>query len=181
MSGANCCSAPNSVSGISRLVEKLAKSYGEPLGTAGEGAHTFPSPSALSKVDEFELRREGFGLHSARIARVAQDVANGDLDLEQLRVMPYQEAKKRLMAYKGIKDKVANCVLLFSLDKNEAFPVDRNIGRALVKFSFNYLSETELKTLEKRGHEHFGQCAGYAGRSCFMKSGLILIHRRNIP
>ncbi len=178
MSGANCCSAPNSVSGISRLVEKLAKSYGEPLGTAGEGAHTFPSPSALSKVDEFELRREGFGLHSAR---VAQDVANGDLDLEQLRVMPYQEAKMRLMAYKGIKDKVANCVLLFSLDKNEAFPVDRNIGRALVKFSFNYLSETELKTLEKRGHEHFGQCAGYAGRSCFMKSGLILIHRRNIP
>ena len=71
------------------------------------------------------------------------------------------------MSYRGIKHKVAACVSLFSLDKTEAFPVDRNIGKALVENCFPELRETQLRTLEKRGEQRFGQYAGYAGQFLF--------------
>ena len=164
---AYCCSAPNNVPGISRLVEKLARNYGDSIELAGENTYTFPSPASLAELSEVDLRHERFGLHSSRIIKVAQDVAAGTLDLEDLRVLPYQEAKRRLMAYKGIKDKIANCVLLFSLGKVKAFPVDRHIGRALVTHCLPDLRESQFRKLEVRGQEHFGQYAGYAGQFLF--------------
>ena len=164
---AYCCSAPNSVQGITRLVEKLAKELGDPLECCGQELYIFPSPERIADVTEAKLREMGLGLHAPRIVRVSAEVSNGSLNLDWLRAAPYPEVKKTLMNYRGIKHKVAACVSLFSLDKMEAFPVDRNIGKALVRYCFPELRETQLRTLEKRGEQHFGQYAGYAGQFLF--------------
>ena len=164
---AYCCSAPNSVQGIARLVERLATEYGESLELGSEGGHTLPTPERLADVSERELRHKGFGLHAPRMLTLAREVSNGSLNLDGLRTATYQEAKNTLMTYKGIKHKVASCISLFSLDKMEAFPVDRNISRALVNYCFPGLRETWLRTLETRGQEHFGRYAGYAGQFLF--------------
>ena len=47
------------------------------------------------------------------IHQVATDVAAGRLDLEALGEMSYAEAKDRLVAYKGHRTEIADCVLLF--------------------------------------------------------------------
>ena len=51
--------------------------------------------------------------------------------------MPYLEARERLVEFPGVGLKVADCVLLFSLEKTEAFPVDVWVKRVLLKHYAN--------------------------------------------
>ena len=67
-------------------------------------------------------------------SRVLQDVLRavrrdqGRLDLSILRRLPLDEAKRYLLALKGVGEKTACCVLLFSCGR-PAFPVDTHIHR----------------------------------------------------
>ena len=59
----------------------------------------------------------------------------------------------------GVGDKIANCVALFSLDKTDAFPVDRHIARGLIQMGFS--------GSQKQAQDYFGKYAGYAGQLIF--------------
>ena len=85
------------------------------------------SPERLAEAGEQLLRTLGLGFRAPYVANAARTVASGDLDLEALRYAPYQDAKERLMELPGIGPKIADCVLLHSLDKLEAFS-DRRLG-----------------------------------------------------
>ena len=78
--------------------------------------------------------------------------------------MPYTEAKHRLMQLNGIGEKVADCVLLFCLNKPEAFPIDTNIRHALREFCDLRGSDSELLGYVREG---FGSHAGYASQLLF--------------
>jgi N-glycosylase/DNA lyase len=90
--------------------------------------------------------------------------------------MAYDEARKVLLDFPGVGQKVADCVLLFSLGKFEAFPVDVWVRRVIVRHYVQHfpqefvreiskdesLSESEYKKLNLFGREYFGRYAGYA-------------------
>ena len=141
-----------------------------------ETRYSFPTPDRIIEAGVGELEDLRLGLSRAmNIHWVARRRLEGDLDFDALKQMPYQEARNRLMeresssrkAANGIGDKIADCVALFSLDKLEAFPVDRHIGRALVRHCFPDLQDGELRKLHRRGQERFGPYAGYAGQFLF--------------
>ena len=74
----------------------------------------------------------------------------------------------------GIGNKVADCILLFSLEKLESFPIDRWILRVLEKnyadkFRLNGKSLTEKKYDEMHEQiiDHFGPYAGYSQQFLF--------------
>jgi 3-methyladenine DNA glycosylase/8-oxoguanine DNA glycosylase len=46
------------------------------------------------------------------------------IDFKYLERCNYQEAKKNICLVPGIGNKVADCIMLFSLNKLEAFPLD---------------------------------------------------------
>lgn len=165
---AYCCSAPNSVPQISRLVERLAKHYGEPIALDNAVRHRFPPPERLATVDETELRLRKFGLHARRISLISQEVANGSLNLDALREreVSCSEVRNRLKSYRGISDKIADCVSLFSLDKPDAFPIDRHIRNALSGYFPGRKTPSDAK-LRDWALDHFGPYAGYAGQFLF--------------
>jgi N-glycosylase/DNA lyase len=104
------------------------------LGRAiGPGQHDyeFPSAEVLAAAGEQQLRDLGLGFRAKYIIPAAEAVAVGRLDLDGLRAASYEDARHALVALPGIGEKVADCVLAFSLDKPEAFPIDRHIRRAL--------------------------------------------------
>ena len=73
-----------------------------------------------------------------------------------------------LIELPGIGDKVANCILLFALDKTSAFPVDVWIDRALRE----WYPEVAAKKLTRKAmrpwaQEFFGAYAGYANQYLF--------------
>ena len=58
---------------------------------------------------------------------------SGEADLEKIKGMCYQEARKELMKLSGVGEKVADCICLFALHHLEAFPVDTHIKKVLKK------------------------------------------------
>jgi N-glycosylase/DNA lyase len=85
-----------------------------------------------------------------------------EFSFEDLRKMPYASAYKLLMdSFIGIGPKVADCILLFSLDKLEAFPLDTWMRKIILNL---YLKNEKVKDSEikKFCAEYFGEFAGYA-------------------
>ena len=167
------CSANNNIQRISANVEAMCESFGRPLTLGGRVRSTFPSAEVLSEAGEQPLRELRLGFRAKYVAAVAEIVAAGRSDLFALREASYEEALAQLTELPGVGDKVANCVMLFSLDKLEAFPVDVWIRRALRQW---YLLETpgtaKLAERELRpwAQEYFGPYAGYANQYLFHKS-----------
>ncbi|MFQ6055126.1 MAG: DNA-3-methyladenine glycosylase 2 family protein, partial [Methanosarcinales archaeon] len=68
--------------------------------------------------------------------------------------------KERLMSLHGVGHKIADCVLLFSLDKLEAFPVDTWIRKIMQKYYF--LKNSSDDSIRSFARSYFGKYAGYA-------------------
>ena len=162
------CSANSNIPRIMTNIEDMSSSFGRPLMLNDYARSTFPTSEALAEAGEQKLRGLGLGFRAKYVNAVANTVASGDLDLYALREAEYEEALEVLIALPGVGDKVANCVLLFSLDKLEAFPVDVWIDRAFREW---YLDGADLKLTKKAmrpwAQERFGLYAGYANHYLF--------------
>lgn len=160
------CSANSNIPRISASMEALAQSYGRQLRLDDYVGYTFPTPEKLAEAGEAALRDLKLGFRAKYVARVAEIVALGEVKLESLRHLPYQEAKEVLTSLPGVGDKVADCVLLFSLDKLEAFPIDRWVLRAMEEW---YLDGAKLSYRDIRAWAlaRWGGYAGYAQQYLF--------------
>ena len=160
---------------IRQAIEQLAERFGRPIPSCGgDERMAFPTPGCLAEAGLGELSelRLGMARHGPYVQALAREVYRGDLNLEALSHVPYQEAKERLLQCRGIGPKVADCVLLFSLDKPEAFPIDTHVRRALVKmYGLTGTDEERLRWAQ----DHFGRHAGYASQLLFhgMRNGVI--------
>ncbi|MBI3638971.1 MAG: DNA repair protein, partial [Thaumarchaeota archaeon] len=87
----------------------------------------------------------------------------------------YISAKQELKEIYGIGNKVADCILLFSLEKLEAFPIDRWTQRILQKYYSKKFSGLVEKSLTEKNYEgihekiieYFGPYAGYSQQFLF--------------
>ena len=163
------CSQNNNIERIAAIVDLLADCYGDPLTLDGVRFNTFPSPHRLAEAGRAELDSLKLGLgRGSRIYQMARALTEGDLDLAGLSRLPYAQAKNQLMSYGGIGPKIADCVCLFSLDKPEAFPVDRHIADALQEhYGKKYTSGAKNVRLLEWARDYFGAHAGYAGQLLF--------------
>lgn len=93
----------------------------------------FPSPIELSQFTENDFIKLGLGYRTEYLARITKSVINRDLDLEKLKLMETAEAINYLKQFKGIGEKVANCIVLFGLYRTDAFPIDTWIKRIIDK------------------------------------------------
>jgi len=125
------CSANNHISRISSMVEKLCTHYGEFLCEFNkEKYYCFPPVASLSKPQvEAKLRVLGFGYRSKYIQQSAKFIQaqGGDSWLFGLRDLKYEEAREALIELSGVGPKVADCVLLMSLDQTGSVPIDTHM------------------------------------------------------
>ena len=165
------CSSASNIPRISGNVEDICKSFGRPLEMDDYVRHTFPSPKELATAGEQRLRDLGLGFRAKYLATTARAIADGVLDLMTLREADYEEALAVLTTLDGVGDKVANCVLLFSLDKPEAFPVDVWVDRVLREWYFDGRRPPKPKISQEKvriwAQERFGPYAGYANQYLF--------------
>jgi len=154
-------SANNNIKRIMGIIDKLCTLAGKEI---AEGFYAFPTPEAIAALTEQQLVECGAGYRAPYIIETAGAVADG-IDLEALRTMDYLEAKSKLCALKGVGPKVADCILLFSLDHGCAFPQDVWIKRALKEiYGVSFKNDKELVTFAL---EHFGENAGIAQQYIF--------------
>lgn len=165
------CSINSNIPRIKSDVERLSKNYGTSIDVAGRVFHTFPTIDALANADEADIRKLRLGFRSKYIVSTARRVKDEKVDLMRFRRLGYEESFEALCSYDGVGPKVADCVLLFSMDKLEAFPVDRWVRRGVEILYFGGRKMTE-KQVREWSREHFGRYAGYAQEYLFYGSRL---------
>lgn len=170
------CATYKSISAIKRMLCSLSKRFGEKICLERRSFYTFPKPAKLAIAGLHELEACGLGYRAKYVSETAKLVYESTSSLEHLKKRTYEKAKEELMDFPGVGPKVADCILLFSLDKLEAFPVDVWIRRVILKYyaqSFpnefirrmsaqEPLSSSEYKKLSSFGRRYFGSYAGYA-------------------
>ncbi len=124
-------SQQNNIKRIRKCIQTICERFGEKkTAEDGEEYFTFPTPQTLARVSEEELRQCNLGYRSRYIKKTAEQVQTYE-KWNQFEVFHYQEAKKELMKFCGVGEKVSECICLFALQKKQAFPVDTHIRQVL--------------------------------------------------
>lgn len=169
------CSAANSVPRISTAVERLSREQGELIAVIdGVEYHSFPTVDAILGIDvEHTAKLCGLGFRCRKLHSVAHQLSRKPCGwLGSLRDATYEQARAELLRIDGVGMKIADCVLLFALDKDRAFPVDTHIRKVAIN---HYMPEFRQKTLTPAVYQQivdffqakFGAHAGWAQEYLF--------------
>eukprot|EP00891_Asterochloris_glomerata_P001075 jgi/Astpho2/1075/e_gw1.00017.36.1_t len=176
------CSSNNHISRIKGMVERLCQDYGTPLthlsaASSDLAFHAFPSIQQLSEASEDALRAQGFGYRAKFITSTVQQLLQkpqgGEQWLQGLRGVPYAEAVGELCSLCGVGPKVAACICLFSLDKQEAIPVDTHVWQLAKQHYMPHLKgqlvdKKMMAAVEQAFQQRFGMDAGWAHNVLFI-------------
>lgn len=151
---------------IKKIVRDISEKYGDCLGGInGVNYYAFPNKSQLQSVTEENYRECKAGFRAPYLVDAAEKICREEFESKNLKEDGYEKAKERLMSIKGVGDKVANCVLLFSLGYRNAFPVDVWIKRIMESMYFG--KSTDNKKIMEFAKEKFGVYGGYAQQYLF--------------
>lgn len=166
------CATFSNIFRIKTMIQNICQRFGRKNNFKGFTFYSFPRKEVLAEASINELLNCKLGYRATYIKKVSQLLIKGILNVEDLWKMTYKDAKKALKGLEGVGDKVADCVLLFSLEKLEAFPVDVWIKRILQTYYSYHLQLMNLKKekltlksyrqLSDFGRTYFGKYAGYA-------------------
>jgi N-glycosylase/DNA lyase len=176
---------------IRKMVAAICLRYGRAFDFEGERQAAFPAPEDIARANEKDLLACGLGYRVPFLKRVSTSIAEGRVDFAAVRNLDYSEARRLLMTelfgqklLLGVGPKVADCVLLYSCGKDEAFPIDVWIAKVLAT---SYpallgsaakrrhpaerkakLSSSDYYNISARARAYFGKYAGYAQQYLFI-------------
>lgn len=171
-------SAFSNIPRIEKTLDKIAEEHGEEIEIEIKNGkrkfYLFPTISQIKNSNVKRLRKCGLGFRDKYVHKIAKMIK--EEDLQKLKKMNYLDAKKRLLLLPGIGDKVADCVLLFSLEKGEAFPIDvwikrvmnRLYGKEMQKYFSTNKKEFNYKEIQEFARHKWKNHAGYAQQFLYM-------------
>ena len=167
-------SSNSNIQKIKNSLEKITKKFGVKVEIQNKEFFLFPKPEKLAKASIEEIKKCGVGYRAPFIKQSAEMVFSKKIDFKYLEKLDYKEAKKNICLIPGVGNKVADCILLFSLNKLEAFPLDTWMIKILEKYYSNEF-KIETKTITQKQYEilhekivnYFGPYCGYAQQFLF--------------
>ena len=167
-------SSNSNIQKIKNSLEKITKKFGEKVEIQNKEFFLFPKPEKLARASIEEIKKCGVGYRAPFIKQAAEMVFSKKIDFKYLEKLDYKEAKKNICLIPGVGNKVADCILLFSLNKLEAFPLDTWMIKILEKYYSNEF-KIETKTITQKQYEilhekivnYFGPYCGYAQQFLF--------------
>jgi N-glycosylase/DNA lyase len=168
------CSAQMRVARIHAMQQSLREALGTPFEVAGETYHAYPTPEQVAASSEEALRDLGLGYRAPYVLETARMVADGEADPADARDLPYEDARDYLTRFVGVGDKVADCVLLFSLGFLEAVPLDTWIQSAIADY-YPDCDRSSYAATSRAIRDRLGPYAGYAQTYLFhyLRTGLV--------
>ena len=161
------CSSMKQVAHIRQISRALRQRFGQRKQICGGEVFSFPSPDALARTTERELRKCGLGYRAKNLLATAKHVASGEADLDSWRALSERQLREHLCELPGVGMKVANCVMLFAYERTAAFPVDVWIERVLRESYFVRERKVTSKAMAEFVANYFGAHGGYAQQYLF--------------
>lgn len=152
----------SSIPRIAKCVEKTAELFGNEIIYNHKKFYAFPTPDKMRNINAADLAEIKCGYRSEYIIDAVNKVLSGEINYSELKNLSYIEVKRRLMSIKGVGEKVADCVCLFSFGFFEAFPTDTWIKKAMD--SLYNISESNIK---EASIDMFGSLSGIAQQYLF--------------
>lgn len=159
-------SASNNIPRIKKIIELLCTNFGELHTYEGNTYYSFPDAHTIAGLTEDELSVIRAGFRTKYILNCARLVASGEFDLAGLCNLPTIDAKRELMKLSGIGNKVADCILLFSLNRFDSFPIDVWIKRIMEYCYFGNVPQS-IQTISDFAYSRFGEFGGMAQQYLF--------------
>jgi len=169
------CSTANYIPRIMKSIAIIARTWGEPI-TGSDGkviTHAFPKAQIIAGLDPFEIsEKTGLEWRAGNLVKVAQQLASKPSGwLDGIASLDYATARGELQRIDGVGPKIADCVCLFAMAKDQAVPVDTHVWQLTRD---RYLPTLRGKTLTRAGyaqvlsfyHSHFEK-AGWAQQYLF--------------
>lgn len=113
----------NNIPRIKGIISRMCEKY-----------NGFPDASSLAIETPDTLAYLRAGFRAKYIVDAASNVSSGKINLEEIKNMDKESARKTLMTIKGVGPKVADCVLLYGMHRTDVYPVDVWIRRVMEKF-----------------------------------------------
>lgn len=148
-------SANNNIPRIKKIINSICINYGKQIKYENEIYYSFPKVEDLLDVSIEEYRKLGAGFRDKRLYETVHKINENGIE-------KYIKDKESLKELSGVGDKVAECIMLFSLGKINTFPIDVWVRRVVNDIFFKYEDETKVKRkdIEDFGTKYFG---GYSG------------------
>lgn len=167
-------SSNSNIQKIKNSLEKISKKFGTKLVVQNEEFYLFPKPEKIAKASINEIKTCGVGYRAPFIKEAAKMVTSKKINFEYLKNSDYNETKRNLRLIPGVGNKVADCIMLFSLNKLDAFPLDTWMIKILEKYYSNEfhietktITEKQYEILHKKIVDYFGPYCGYAQQFLF--------------
>ena len=164
-------SARNSIPIIMKTIRRISERWGKEIDYKGKKYFTFPTIEEFGKASLEEIIETGASFRSKYIydtlnkLNEAKGNKEDEFSLERITCLEDDLCHSELQKFKGVGAKVADCIMLFSMRKYSAFPVDVWVKRAMQHF---YLApDVSLLKIRIFGREKFGELSGFAQQYLF--------------
>ena len=163
-------SANNNIPRIKGIIDRISKKYGNKIEYSGREYYTFPDMESLGKASVEDLRALGLGFRDKRIYETTKMFLEKKITLEELENEIDTEAlKEKLLTLSGVGEKVADCIMLFSLKKFNVFPIDVWVRRVMNDLYIKEEDENKVskKLIQNLAKEKYKDLAGLAQQYLF--------------
>ena len=158
-------SANNRIPMIKRAINNLSEKWGKEIEYKGKTYYTFPKASDLEKASIEDIESCGLGFRAKYVKDTVHRIYIGEVDLEFIKSQEDDVCHEELKKLSGIGPKVSDCIMLFSMQKYSAFPVDVWVKRAM---QFFYLApDVSLPKIRAFARDKFENLAGFAQQYLF--------------
>ncbi|MBC8059224.1 MAG: DNA-3-methyladenine glycosylase 2 family protein [Clostridiaceae bacterium] len=166
-------SSNNRIPMIKKCILNISKKWGKKVEYKGKTYYTFPNVQDLHIAELEELSACSTGFRAKYIKDTvdkiynnkSEEVYENSYDINWIKSQPDQDCHEALQKFTGVGPKVADCIMLFSMSKYSAFPVDVWVKRAMQYF---YLApDVSLKKIRGFAIDKFGNQAGFAQQYLF--------------
>lgn len=168
-------SANNNIPRIKKIIDKISKTYGKKVVFREEEYYLFPSIEELSKASVENLRGMGLGFRDKRVYNTTKMIKEDKTLLTNLQnEKSLEKVEEELLKLDGVGEKVANCIMLFSLKRFDVFPIDVWVRRVMNDLYIHNEDEEKVskREIKKLAEEKFFELP----RSC--TTILILLEER---
>jgi N-glycosylase/DNA lyase len=153
---------------IRSSIKKLSQLLGEEVEIEGQTIYTFPTLKDISTAPLELLRSTGVGYRAEYLKNASNQLLQDDLSLNIQKYSQEKDIEKvreLLTGLHGIGNKVADCIMSYSLDFLDITPLDVWAKRFCNEYycipTKNYLETSKWLT------EYFGKYTAYAGQYLF--------------
>jgi len=162
----------NNITRIKGCISTLCENFGEYAGEYKEKKYfDMPTAEVLAGLTEQDLAVCKLGYRAKYLIETAKVVKEDNYKkLRSMDGVSAGDAFEYLTSLSGVGPKVANCIMLFSMNKYERFPIDVWVKKAMNKF---YDIDIEgMDAMAQYAAENFKEIGGFAQQYLFyyMKS-----------